>query len=964
MRQQPTRPVPAGATPVALRSRTSLRALFATALSAAIGFVPAIMIASPAAADPGDFTISSPRATEGNNVVFTVSRAAPAAGQTLPEEKIDWDTTHDSATAPADYPTGQDGTLTFASYSGSAPQTRTITVTTTQDTVDELDEENFFVNLSANGSVAGVIPATGTGTILDDDNPTYTLTASSTTVNESSSNSARLITITARLSAASAQDIAIPVVTVDGTAKAEQDFDPIESVIEIGNGTRTGTVQVQVTNDDIDEADLQAFTVKTETAANVSGTQSVTINIADNDAPPVLTIGSPGTATEGDDLEFPVTVTGRSESIVKAKWATANGPAGTPDPANGSAVAGQDYTAVTSGTLTVPALATSPTENIIVKTLEDELDEVEQEDMSVRLSAPENATLGTDVAATGGILDSGTVEAPQVTLTPSTITEGGATTARARTFTVGLTKASGQTHKVDYDVAAGSADVGTETGAPTAGEDFVATSGTLTFAPGETTKTFTVNVIGDNVDEDEGENLTVTLEDASDSPTLTTGEALTDNTIVITDDDAKPVISLAKADVTMPETNGFTTALYTVQLSNPSVHGVDFTADVATEPGTAEETGNDWGDDDYDVVANGTIPAGQTSGYMLVVVKGDQVHEADETARFTVARDDDDATGGPIAATLTLTNEDAAPTLTVTSVAGTEGDTVAVRGVIAGMSDRATNSLVSVTLAGGAVAGSNPAEADDFVNPSPVALTIPAYATPGTELTIANALKLTDDTSDEPAETILVSGSVVTGVTTVNGGVVTINDNDESPAGPVTVNAPAYRLGTGTVRIWGTATPGATVQLLSAAVGGGNLANDGTTTTADADGYYAFDRWMNSTGMRFAATSNGVQSSTVTVPLRNEPAIKGGSLTAGTATLNLQNDPARAGLKVLLQRANADGSWSNVGASGTTDKDGRFMRKVTGLRSGTYVTFRYFVYGNPAIGLQNGVSPGKRVGIR
>jgi CSLREA domain-containing protein len=67
------------------------------------------------------------------------------------------------------------------------------------------------------------------------------------------------------------------------------------------------------------------------------------------------------------------------------------------------------------------------------------------------------------------------------------VTEGDAGTARAD-FAVTLSAASSQPIAVKYQTADGTANAGT---------DYAATSGTLTFAPGETTKTITVAVNGD-----------------------------------------------------------------------------------------------------------------------------------------------------------------------------------------------------------------------------------------------------------------------------------------------------------------------------------------------------------------------------------------------------------------------------------------------------------------------------------
>ncbi|MCP4689532.1 MAG: DNRLRE domain-containing protein, partial [Desulfobacterales bacterium] len=60
----------------------------------------------------------------------------------------------------------------------------------------------------------------------------------------------------------------------------------------------------------------------------------------------------------------------------------------------------------------------------------------------------------------------------------------------AAAITVNLSSAGGSPITVDYTVSDGTA---------TAGQDYTATSGTLTFAPGETTKTFTVPILDDGV---------------------------------------------------------------------------------------------------------------------------------------------------------------------------------------------------------------------------------------------------------------------------------------------------------------------------------------------------------------------------------------------------------------------------------------------------------------------------------
>ncbi len=83
------------------------------------------------------------------------------------------------------------------------------------------------------------------------------------------------------------------------------------------------------------------------------------------------------------------------------------------------------------------------------------------------------------------------IEAPTISIDDVSVTEGnsGATPAG---FTVSLDTPSTETVTVDYATADGSA---------TAGLDYTAASGTLTFLPGQTSKPVSVDVLGDLLDE-------------------------------------------------------------------------------------------------------------------------------------------------------------------------------------------------------------------------------------------------------------------------------------------------------------------------------------------------------------------------------------------------------------------------------------------------------------------------------
>src|SRR5438094_1519837 len=98
-------------------------------------------------------------ATANANFSLTLSAASP---QSI---TVDYSTADGAATAPADY-VAKSGTVTFPANS-TTPQT--ITIVVNGDNSDEIDE-TFTVNLS-NPVHATIANGTGTGTILDNDNP-------------------------------------------------------------------------------------------------------------------------------------------------------------------------------------------------------------------------------------------------------------------------------------------------------------------------------------------------------------------------------------------------------------------------------------------------------------------------------------------------------------------------------------------------------------------------------------------------------------------------------------------------------------------------------------------------------------------------------------------------------------------------------------------------------------------------
>ena len=144
-------------------------------------------------------------------------------------------------------------------------------------------------------------------------------------------------------------------------------------------------------------------------------------------------------------------------------------------------LAGSDYQAG-SGTLTIPAGQRTGTITVLVNG--DRLAE-SNETMFVNLSSPTNATIA-DGQGVGTIVD----DEPRISISDVTKAEGKNRQTTLFTFTVTLSAAYDQAVTMSYRTVDGTATSGSD--------DCIAKTGTLTFAPGETTKTIRIEVKGDS----------------------------------------------------------------------------------------------------------------------------------------------------------------------------------------------------------------------------------------------------------------------------------------------------------------------------------------------------------------------------------------------------------------------------------------------------------------------------------
>lgn len=221
----------------------------------------------------------------------------------------------------------------------------------------------------------------------------------------------------------------------------------------------------------------------------------------------------------------------------------------------------------------------------------------------VNLSSPVNATLAR-AQGTGTITDNDAV--PSLRINDVSVTEGDTGTINA-VFTVVLSAASGRNVSVSYATANKGA---------MAGQDYIAQTGTLLFAPGTTAQTISVPVVGDTLPET-GEAMNLNLSGAINA-------TIADNQgrCTLIDDDAAPTISIGDVRITEGD-SGSANVVFTVSLSKASTSSI--TVAYATANGTAL-AGSDYAAKSSKL----SFPAGATSKTLSVKIYGDRIPEPEE----------------------------------------------------------------------------------------------------------------------------------------------------------------------------------------------------------------------------------------------------------------------------------------------------------------------------------------------
>lgn len=544
-------------------------------------------------------------------IVFNVVRTGDLTGT----QTIDYSVSGSNGATASDLVGGElpSGQLTF----GPGVAQLSVTLTVVTDSVAESDE-TFMLTLS-NPSDGSISQATA-DTIVQNDDTNYAITAPAAQA-EGASGTSTLTYVVTR-SGDLSQSGSVLWRALPGAGLTIADFAAGQDTLGTNSGMPSGsvsfaasestrTITVTVRGDTAIEADeiiaVELYSPTNGTlAAGQSSAQSTLVN---DDASFSIAASSTSLAEGNSDttnVTFTVTRTGRTDDARTIDWAA-------------SGLNAADYAGGTapSGTLSFGANETSKTITIQVAT-----DSIVESDelLTVALSgATGNNVIGTAAASTTIANDDATLA-----IAPSSADKVEANSGTTPfTFTITRSGNLAQTTTVEWRVGGGtnaatSADF-------TAGQDALGNgglpSGTITFGPNDGSKTITINVATDSIQE-LNEAIRVTLSNASAGASI--GTATADG--VIRNDDASVQFSAASIAGVNESDSGTVNHLFTV-----------------TRTGNLSQTSTvDWfasgvGYDDFNYSSpSGTVVfnAGASSAQFTVTTRGDGSVENNEN--FTV----------------------------------------------------------------------------------------------------------------------------------------------------------------------------------------------------------------------------------------------------------------------------------------------------------------------------------------
>ncbi|WP_455209182.1 Calx-beta domain-containing protein [Kaarinaea lacus] len=593
----------------------------------------------------------------GVNITITVTRTGGSFGTVT----VDYLSNDGSATAGSDYTAVND---TLVLPDGVTSETNTISIQ--DDSVYE-GNENFSVSLSnvTGGATLGVNSST---TITINDNepvpPAGILQFSGVTYNIAENVAS--VTTTVTRTSGSFGTVTVNYNTVDGTATANGDYSPVSGILTFADGVTSQTITIPILNDMVYEVSEQ-FGVQLSGVtggASLGGIANTTITIIDDDpVPPAGTLQFSGAnfsvAENGSSINITVTRSGGSFGAVTVDYATSDS----------SATAGNDYTAAV-GTLTFADGEVSLT--ITLTILDDSVYEGD-ENFGIGLS---NVTGG---ASLGSINNAAITIVENESVPPAGSLHFGmanySVIENAGNALITVVRTGGSFGEVTVNYVTGD-------GTASAGSDYSATSGMLTFPDGVTTQTITVPIVDDATFEG---NETVLVSLSSVTGGVNLGTPATATITILENDPVPPAGSLqfSGASYSVSENNG--TVVVTVTRAGGSFGQVS--VDFATSDGSAT-MGNDY------TAQSGTLTFadGETSQTIIVPITDDSVFEGNENFSINL----NSVTGGasistPSNAVINILENDPVPAAGILQFSGSAYS----------VAEDGTSLLITVTRVGG-----------------------------------------------------------------------------------------------------------------------------------------------------------------------------------------------------------------------------------------------------------------------
>jgi large repetitive protein len=440
---------------------------------------------------------------------FTIQLSA-ASAQTV---SVDYLTADDSATVADNDYQATAGTLTFTPGMTS----RTITVTVAGDTVQEENERFFLKFFNAVNATLNNVQVSGN---ITNDDSVLSLVAPSPIVEGNSGT--KLVTFTVMLTSGGADTVTVQYASQSYSARSDQgglagpDFVAVSGTLTFAPGVTSRTFDVTVNGDTFYEGDEQLYvSLSSPSKATIAqGASTAFATITNDDLAPTISIAD-ATCVESDSgssyCDFKVTQSALSAVDTTFRIVTADGTAGSADY---TAASCGIFSCNSSGTIDAGTLNT----NVQVRISGDTIDELD-ETFTLSLSMVTNATVA-DGSATATITDDDPT--PSLSINDVTVNEGssGNTTL---TFTVSMSNASSRSVTVGYATSDGSA--------TTTNFDYTSAASFVTFSPGQTSRTFTIQVTGDTTAES-NETFSVTLS----NPTNATIVRGTGTATIVNDD--------------------------------------------------------------------------------------------------------------------------------------------------------------------------------------------------------------------------------------------------------------------------------------------------------------------------------------------------------------------------------------------------------------------------------------------